>query len=146
MSDLTLRYEYDASFHNPKLERDDFNYLSVSVANARFSGEGGFWVQWQDVREFAEALEKFPIMTDSPVVAQWGFNMQEADDLILRIEVAPADRRGNLLVRCEVADQHAPRERVRASFLTNYPNVEAFRLNILSHMDGDINRAVLAGQ
>jgi hypothetical protein len=43
MSRLTLRYEYDPSFFDPKLARDDFGWLSVSAETDRFSGRGGFW-------------------------------------------------------------------------------------------------------
>jgi len=102
-------------------------------------------VQWQDVREFGEALAAFPITNDSPVVVQWGFNKQEGDDLILRIEIAPANPRGDLVVRFEISDDYEPRERARASFLTNYPDVEAFRSDIAALMDRKLDEAVLRG-
>ncbi len=85
MSKLTFRYQYDASFFDPKQPTDDFGRLSIDVETGRFSGKGGFWVQWQDVREFGEALTAFPITTDLPIVAQWGYEMQEGEDLILRL-------------------------------------------------------------
>ncbi|MFL6846456.1 MAG: hypothetical protein ACJ8ER_16435 [Allosphingosinicella sp.] len=146
MSQLTLRYEYDASFFNPKLIRDDFGWLSVSVQTDRFCGHGGFWVQWQDVKEFGEALAAYPIDEASPVVAQWGYDMQEGDDLILRIEIAPSNRRGDLVVRFEIADNHEPAERIRGSFLTNYPDVDSFRSSIARLMKREAEEAVLSGR
>jgi hypothetical protein len=146
MDRLALRYRYDSSFFDSKLDRDDFGRLSVEVEAEGFAGRGGFWVQWQDVIEFGEALAVFPIADDSPVVAQWGYEMQDGDDLILRIEVASADKRGNLNVRFEVADDHEVRNRVRGSFLTNYPDLDAFRLGIAKLMDNEVEEAVLVGR
>jgi hypothetical protein len=146
MSKLTLGYKYDASFFDQKLTRDDFGRLSVAVETDRFSGKGGFWVQWQDVKEFGEALGSFPITEDHPITAQWGFDMQEGDDLILRLEIAPADKRGNLAVRFEVADDVEPQNRARGFFLTNYPDVDAFRVGIARLMNGEAEEAILNGQ
>jgi hypothetical protein len=146
MSKLTLRYEYDASFFDPKLARDDFGRLSVTVETDRFSGWGGFWVQWQDVKEFGEALGTFPISEGQPIIAQWGYDMQEGDDLILRLEVAAADKRGNLTIRFEVADDAEPRNRVRGCFLTNYPDLDAFRSSIARLMSNETEEAVLNGR
>ena len=146
MSQLALRYEYDASFFNQKLTRDDFGRLSISVNTDRFSGRGGFWVQWQDVKEFGEALTVFPIKVGEPISTQWGYNMQEGEDLILRIEIAPANGRGDLKVQFEIADEFETRERVRGSFLTNYPDLDAFRLAIATLMNNEADEAVLTGR
>lgn len=145
MNRLALRYQYDASYFDPGSTRDDFGWLYVLASNDRFQGCGGFWVQWQDVREFGEALATFPIGTDAPVVAQWGYNHQQGDDLIIKIEIAPADRRGNLRVGFTIADQHDPQNRVRSSFLTNYPEVDIFRTQIIRLMDRELDEAVLSG-
>ena len=66
MSKLTLRYKFDASFFDASLTRDDFGYLSIDVETDRISAKGGFWVQWQDVKEFGEALGRYPIGDDLP--------------------------------------------------------------------------------
>jgi hypothetical protein len=149
MSHLTLKYQHDASFFDPKLPRDDFGRISVSVATERVSGRGGFWVQWQDVSEFGEQLAAYPISQVAPVTAQWGYEMQEGEDLILRVEIAPANKTGDLLVRVEIADDlhdQGPRDRVRASFLTNYPQLESFRSDITKLMVGEVSEAVLTGR
>jgi hypothetical protein len=149
MRELTLKYQHDASFFNPKLPRDDFGRLTVSVMTERFSGHGGFWVQWQNVVEFGHSLAAYPIPKTAPVVVQWGYDKQEGEDLILRFEVAPADTRGNLILLFEVADDSTDakiRDRARGSFLTGYPEVEAFRQAIAKMMSGEIEEAVLAGR
>ena len=146
MSKLTLRYQYDANLFDPKQPRDDFGWLSVQVRTDRFSGDGGFWVQWQDVKEFGEALNVFPIAADRPIVAQWGFDMQEGDDLRLRIEIAPANNRGDLCVRFEVADYNEPSNRTRGYFTTNYPDLGAFRGGIARLMDRQADEATLTGR
>lgn len=146
MSLLTFRYKYDDSFFDPKLTRDDFGRLSVSATTDRFSGKGGFWVQWQDVRDFGEALATFPISSDAPIVAQWGYDDRKGDDLILGVEIAPANPRGDLIVRFEIADDYEKRERVRGSFLTNYPDLITFRLELDKLMDGEVAEAVLQGR
>lgn len=145
-SRLVLKYRFDPSYFDQKLVPDSFGRLSVSVTTDRFSGNGGFWVQWQDVKEFGEALNVYPILKDSPVVVQWGLDMQVGDDLILRLEIAPENVRGDLKVNFEIADDFAPQERVRGSFLTNYPELESFRLDIAKLMDSLVDEAVLLGQ
>lgn len=146
MSKLTLRYQYDASFFDPTQPTDDFGRLSVDVETARFSGKGGFWVQWQDVKEFGEALSAFPITDGHPITVQWGYDMQEGDDLILRLEIAPANKRGDLVVRFEVADDIEPNNRARGYFITNYPDIEVFRGSVARMMNREAQEAILTGQ
>jgi len=146
MKRLTFRYQYDASFLDLNQTRDDFGRLSVTVATDSFSGRGGFWVQWQDVKEFGNALGTFPITAEHPVVVEWGFNMLEGDDLILRVEIKPANSRGDLAVGFVVSDDHHPECRVRGWFLTNYPDLEAFQHSIARLMNRDVEEAILTGQ
>ena len=72
--------------------------------------------------------------------------MQTGDDLMVRIEIASADKRGNLTARFEVADTNDPRNRVRGSFLTTYADLDAFRSSIARMMDNEIEEAVLIGR
>jgi hypothetical protein len=137
MGQLTLRYEFDAA--------DDFGWLDVEVRTDMFSGRAGFWVQWQDVEEFGQSLRAYPIAADAPLRGAWGFEPWEGDSLIIRIEVAPANRRGDLKVEVEVADHIEPTERLRASFRTNYPQLEAFSGSIEKLMKRQTEEAVLTG-
>jgi len=138
MSDLTFRYRFD--------DADDFGWLDVAVATDKFSGRGGFWVQWQDVREFGEKLVAYPIEPDAPVSAAWGYEMLEGDDLVVGLEIAPANATGDLRVQVELADYTEKSERVRTSFVTNYPDLEQFRKAIASLMDRKADEAILSGR
>jgi hypothetical protein len=143
MTHLSFRYRYDGT---PQNILDDFGRLEVQVSTACFSGTGGFWVQWQDVKEFGESLHTYPISADRPLSAQWGYNMQEEDDLILKVEIKPANARGDLRVGVEIADDHNQSDRVRTSFTTNYPDLVAFQSQIAQLMAGEIDEAVLSGR
>lgn len=96
--------------------------------------------------EFGNALNAYPIREDQPVIVQWGFNMQEGADLILPLEIAPADKRGNLADSFVIADDFDPRDRVRGTFLTNYPNLAAFTVGIEQLMNCNVEKAILSGQ
>lgn len=136
MSQLVLRYDFDAAD----------GWLDVAVTSAKFSGQGGFWVREQDVREFGERLSTYPIRPEAPLAAAWGYEMLEGDDLVVGVEIVPANPRGDLLVRVELADHMEPTERVRTSFLTNYPELDRFRTAIASLMERTTDEAVLSGR
>ena len=137
MSELRLTYEFDPD--------DDFGWLGVGVRTDRFSGQGGFWVQWQDVEEFGQSLRTYPVTREAPLLGAWGYEPWEGDALVVRIEVAPANSRGELEIRVEVADHHERWERVRTSFRTHYPQLEAFCSGIEKLMKREANEAVLLG-
>lgn len=138
MSKLVFRYRYD--------DTDDFGWLDVAVTSASFSGQGGFWVQWQDVKEFGEKLSTYPIKPEAPLAASWGYEMQEGEDLVVSVEIAPANQRGDLRVKVELADYTERSERLRTSFVTNYPDLDAFRLALAELMDRKAEEAVLVGR
>jgi hypothetical protein len=47
---LTFGYQFSGD------PSDNFGWLNVDAVDDHFSGKGGFWVQWQDVKELGEAL------------------------------------------------------------------------------------------
>lgn len=142
---LTFGYEFSAD------PTDDFGWLKVDVVGDRFSGQGGFWVQWQNVREFGEALSKYPILPHAPIKAAWGYEPWEGQSLVVSVEVSPADRRGNLSVQVWLRDyievvDGTPFNCVRTTFKSNYPELENFRNAIAQLMAGKAKEAVLVGQ
>lgn len=145
MNQLSLRYEHDASYSESSLERDDFGRLSVTVETDQFSGRGGFWVQWQDVIEFGQSLSIYPVKIDEPLMAQWGYDDQRADNLIIRIKIAPKNSLGELVADIEIADENERWKRVRTSFRTGYPALEMFQRDIARLMAGEAEVAVLIG-
>lgn len=72
--------------------------------------------------------------------------MQTGNDLMLRLEIASADKRGNLAARFEIADDDDPQTRVGGSFITSYADVDAFRSSIARTMDNESEEAVLMGR
>ncbi len=137
MNHLTLTYRFDAG--------DDDGWLGVEVKSENFSGRGGFWVQWQEVEEFGQSLRAYPITSDAPIVREWGYEQCEGDALVIGIKVAAANLTGELNVSVEVANNHETAERVRTSFLTHYPQLEAFSAGIASLMARASKEAVLLG-
>jgi hypothetical protein len=146
MNELVFKYAYDPSYFDPEAVRDDFGRLSIEVVTERFSGQGGFWVQWQDLREFRNSLTVFPIDPAAPPSAEWGLGAGPNYKLILGVKIAPANATGDLLVSVEINDESPNDNRVRASFLTNYPDLEKFSKSLASHMDGKVDQAVLTGR
>lgn len=143
-SSLTFAYKFSG---DPK---DDFGWLDVAVVSERTSGRGGFWVQWQDVKEFGEKLSTYPIPTEAPLKAEWGYEPWEGDALVVSVEIAPAGKRGDLAVKVWLRDytemgEGEPFECLRTSFITHYPELEGFRLEIANLMDGKADEAKLLG-
>lgn len=145
MEKLVLSYEFDPSYFDEKLDRDDFGRLSVRLEAEHFSGRGGFWVQWQDVVEFGEKLSAYPIAVENPIIAQWGYEKQEGEDLILRICVAPKNKTGDLAVSVIIADDHEPSQRLSATFRSGYAALDIFRRDIARMMNNEAEKAVLHG-
>ena len=140
MSKLILRYTFDRD------PGDDFGWLDVAVETPRFSGHAGFWVQWQDVEEFGNSLSTYPISESAPLAAAWGFEPWEGEALVISLQIAPANLAGDLKVRVEIADQHALSERLRTSFITDYSELEPFRIGIERLIKRQSKEAVLLGR
>jgi hypothetical protein len=145
MDKLTLSYRFDPSYFDKTLDRDDFGRLSLRVETENFTGEGSFWVQWQDVVEYGKRLEVYPIEVDKPVVTQWGYGMQEDEDLIIRISIGAKNLAGDLLVIVVVADDNEPTHRLSASFRSGYSALDMFKRDIARMMNREITEAVLHG-
>ena len=145
MNKLALRYKYDPSYFDDKLATDDFGWLSVFVEAGKFKGEGGFWVQWQDVVEFGESLDRYPMAQGSAISIQWGYDKQEGDDLIVRLQISPSGSRGELTASVEIADYDDNSQRLITSYRTTYAAVDLFRGDIAKLMKREIEEAVLFG-
>jgi hypothetical protein len=145
MDKLVLSYRYDPSYFDKTLDRDDFGRLSLRVETEHFTGEGSFWVQWQDVVEYAQSLDVYPIEADKPIVTQWGYGMQEGEDLIIRISIGAKNIAGDLLVLVVVADDNQPSQRLSASFRSGYSALDMFMRDIARMMNREIPEAVLHG-
>lgn len=145
MVKLLLSYRFDESFFDAELDRDDFGRLALRFESDNFMGSGGFWVQWQDVVRFGEKLAVYPIREEAPVIVQWGYEMHQGDDLIIRIAIAPKNNTGDLLVSVVIANDHDQSQRLHSSFITDYAAIDSFRRDIARMMTDGEHQAVLHG-
>lgn len=139
---LTLRYEFSSDAD------DDFGWLAVSVQTDAFTGRGGFWVQWQDVREMAPKLDSYPFSSANPFVEEWGQCNGDGSnyEVIVGISILPANKTGDLDVIVRIADHYDTRRQCQAVFQTNYPAVANFASELMAVMDRQRDEAVLLGR
>ncbi|QNA82732.1 hypothetical protein G4G27_00945 [Sphingomonas sp. So64.6b] len=136
---LTLQYEFGRD--------DDFGWLETRVHTPRFSGSGGFWVQWQDVAEWSALLLAYPIPDDDPPEADWGQWDNDGNyRSIVKIRIAPANKTGDLDVIVTIADMNDEQHLCRTAFRANYPDLERFRDQIQAMMRRERPLATLTGQ
>ncbi|MES2055136.1 MAG: hypothetical protein V4564_04280 [Pseudomonadota bacterium] len=137
---LTLRYEFS--------QDDDVGWLEVGVQTARFGGSGGFWGQWQDVAEWSTQLLAYPIPADGPPEIDWGRGDETTGKYqsIIKIRIAPANRRGDLDVIVAIADMDDERQLCRTAFRINYPDLERFGNEMQAMMRREAPMATLIGR
>ncbi|WEJ98238.1 MAG: hypothetical protein P0Y59_14940 [Candidatus Sphingomonas phytovorans] len=138
-SSLTLTYEFSRD--------DDFGWLQAKVLTPKVGGDLGFWVQWQDIEEWAGRLSRYPITLDSPLRADWG---QSDDDggnyqAIVKVTVAAIDAAGHLEVLVNLSDQYDRRHHCQAVFRTTYVELERFAAALRAMMARAGCDAVLTG-
>ena len=114
------------------------------MRTARIWGVGGFWVQWQDLEEWAAKLVAYPL--DGPVEADWGQVPAGCDyQTVVGILVAAANRTGALEVRVTLTDRDDPRFRCETVFTTRYPDLERFAAELGAMTKREAEEAVLRG-
>ena len=139
---LTLRYEFSSD------PDDDYGWLAVSVQTDAFTGRGGFWVQWQDVKELASKLDAYPLSSANPFVEAWGQSNGDGSnyEVIVGVSILPANKTGDLDVVVRLADHRDTRRQCQAVFQTNYPDMANFAVELKAVMDGQREEAVLRGR
>lgn len=141
-AELTLHYEFNCD------PDDDFGWLAVSVQTDLFTGRGGFWVQWQDVKEMAPKLEAYPFSFANPFVEEWGQSNSDGSnyEVIVGISILPANKTGDLDVIVRIADHHDTRRQCQAVFQTSYSNTANFAVELKALMNRQRDLAVLLGR
>lgn len=137
---LALTYDFSR-------DDDDFGWLPASLKTPMLSGSFGFWVQWQDVTEWGEALFHYPIPRDRPVVADWG--MFESDGTnyqpIVKVAVVAVDAAGHLDVEVHLSDHADRRRQCETVFRTTYAELARFGAELRAMMGRTSKEAVLTG-
>jgi hypothetical protein len=137
---LTVKYEFSRD--------DDFGWFAATVRTSQFSGSGGFWVQWQDVEEWAATLLAYPLPAKSEHEADWGHCESDSTNYrpIVQIAIKPANKTGDLDVEVHLGDHLDDRQFCRVAFLTNYPDLERFGGEMRAMMKRERNEAMLTGR
>jgi hypothetical protein len=138
MARLVFKYEPDPD--------DCVGRLYVQVESNSFSGRGFFWAQPEQIERFALEAGGYPLLPKHPARIRLGYNELKDADVIVAVEISPADGVGNIAVRVELADLYETAERVRTRFQTNYPDLERFVDDLLGVMNGVAEEAVLVGR
>lgn len=139
---LAVRYEFSSD------PEDDFGWLAMSVETDPFVGRGGFWVQWQNVDEWAAKVDAFPFSAQQPCIEEWGQCDSDGSnyEVIIGVSILPANKTGDLDVLVRIADHHDTRRQCQAVFRTNYPDTARFAADLQAVMRREQSEAILVGR
>ena len=136
---LAVRYEFSR-------DGDDFGWLEADLTTARVSGKAGFWVQWQDVQDWASELAAFPLRSDHRSEADWG--QCETDGCnyqpIIKVVICSPPT-GNLEVTVTLADHHDGRMQCQGIFRADALALRRFAQDLSAVINRELPQAVLAG-
>ena len=135
---LALRYDFSSD--------DDFGWLEANLSTAKISGRMGFWVQWQDVKEWASELTAFPMRSNYQSEADWGQSESDGSNYqpIIKIVIS-ASQLGKLDVAVKLADHLDERVGCRGTFSTDFPALQRFAEDLGALMNRQRDEAVLTG-
>lgn len=133
---LSLAYDHDPT--------DDFGWLRVSAEAKGFAAKAGFWVQWQDVVEWAAKLDAYPLPPNG-IEQDWGFVQDGTHRKVISIGLKQSTRTGRVTVRLELTDYHDPSCHAEFSFQTAYSNLDDFKKEVEQVMAQTRERATLLG-
>lgn len=142
MDTLILHYNVDDSLDGE---------LFADVAIGRFRGSGSAWFSIERLREFCHSASMYPIREgQEPSLAGgfWDEAGQAVQECHLGIRIAPHRVLGLLKVSVTVAEpiyDEVARDcqRLTASFLVNYSDIDRFRGELLALIEGRSEQATL---
>jgi hypothetical protein len=140
VASLTLKYEHNSD------PNDDFGWLAMSVATEMMQGEGGMWVQWQDVKEFAESLDVFPLSDGEFRELDRGYGQQNDYHSVVKVRIEPKNVKGDLVVTARLSDSDDPEQHLQTKFVCHYASVSLFRDALLAVVDRTRDKAILEGR
>ena len=146
MDELRVSYEPDDEW---------MGKLNVRIASGAYAGEGSAWINPDEIRAFARALDRFPIPSDQPASLEAGHggsvDGRRPARTLVRVTVRPHGARGHLVVRAELETETWTEEdsdlqqSVVACFMTEYGLVERFARSLEKLAVGGAPEAVLGG-
>jgi hypothetical protein len=140
-----------------RLERDTdgTGEVFVEATSGGFAGRSSAWFSVKSIRDFALALDAFPIPAEHPPRLAGGFWAKDSREPALEqehvfLEVRPIGRRGTVLVAVRLATPTWAsadadlRKHVAISFLADYALLQEFARAVADVASGATNQAVLA--
>ena len=134
-------------------DSDGTGQLFARVAG-EFAGVGSAWFDLRGLEIFARSLEAFPLPADAPPTLEGGFWRRDGGGLEqahLRLVFEPANRRGIVGVRIELAtpvwpgDRPAGRRSLGLELYCGYAALQRFAQAFAALARGECEEAVLEG-
>ena len=135
---LTLTYEFT---NDPD---DDFGWLQVSAEGKGFAGTAGFWVQWQDVSEWAAKLDTYPLPS-SGIEEEWGYTEEGTYHRVIYIGLRQSTPNGRVAVRLGLRNYNDVSAHAEVSFETVYSRLAEFKTEVEQLVARNSERATLLG-
>ena len=142
METLRLRYSPEDEWHGE---------LFADVESGRFRGSGSAWFPLEQLRNFWQLAGAYPIAEgQEPMLAGgiWDERGEALKECLLSIRISPHGRKGSLEASMTVANIDSDYETLHnqtltAAFLVSYGDVERFRIELGSLLEGRSEQAVL---
>lgn len=142
METLRLRYSPEDEWHGE---------LFAEVESGRFRGSGSAWFPLEQLRDFWQLVGAYPIAEgEEPMLAGgiWDERGEALKECHLSIQISPHDRRGSLKATITVAsdsdDEGLHNQTLTAAFRVSYGDLERFRIEFGSLLEGQSEQAVLS--
>jgi hypothetical protein len=139
----TLRLRYSA-------EDERHGELFADVESGRFRGSGSAWFPLEQLRDFWQLAGAYPIAEgEEPLLAGgiWDERGEALKECHLSIRFSPHGRKGSLkasmIVASDSDDEGLHNQTLTASFRVSYGDVERFRIEFGSLLEGQSEQAVL---
>lgn len=123
---------------------DDFGWFQVSAEGKGFAGTAGFWVQWQNISEWAAKLDTYPLPS-SGIEEEWGYTEDGTYHRVIFIGLKQIAPNGRVALRLDLRDYYDPSLRAEFSFETAYSRLAEFKSDVERLMARSSERATLLG-
>ena len=136
---LIIRYDFSR-------DDDDFGWLHAELITLKVSGKAGFWVQWQDIEDWASELADLPMRGGAESQADWGQTESDGSNYQPVIKtVVKVGGTGTLEVIVSLGDYLDPRVHCQSVFETDFPALHNFADELDRLMRREATEAVLVG-
>ena len=148
MSELSVEYQADDEW---------MGKVAVRVRTDDFAGFASAWISLEHLRDFAAALDCYPLPTEEPprFEVEYGASLdgRTPPQTLIRVTLRPYGPLGKVLVRAElwaerdfaISADHDLHQTVDARFLTDYAAIDRFAGRLKAMVAERSAQAVLEG-